>query len=248
MNGELPGTGPASVVLTGASQVICARFGETALSPAERRRADAIRHPRRRRDFVAAHILVRLCAAELSRRPHTTLTIVQRCDRCRGPHGRPHLADFPELSVSLSHSHGVVAAAAGRGPVGVDVEHDDNAPGLEAAKLVLNDAEVAACRATPAPQRALLRQWVRKEAFIKAGTITMDALPRLDLSALPVHDDHEPARTHTLSTWYVHDWTDTDLRSVGSAVTLHPPRFAVVTAGWTAPGEGGGRRTGRRHR
>jgi 4'-phosphopantetheinyl transferase len=107
---------------------------------------------------------------------------VHRCPECgsRG-HGKPSLAGFPELHISLAHRPGVVAAAAGWTPVGVDVE----VPGPGGAAVVLDvlaPAEVAQVRAAADPAAAFLRLWARKECLVKLGVITLDQLREVDLA------------------------------------------------------------------
>ena len=92
------------------------------LTPEERERANAFAHDADRRDFIAAHRLVRAMAASIIGAPPRTIVLRQRCDTCGGPHGRPTLPDHPGLHVSLSHAKGVVAAACGDRPVGIDLE------------------------------------------------------------------------------------------------------------------------------
>ena len=92
------------------------------LTQEERERANAFAHDADRRDFIAAHRLVRAMAASIIGAPPGTIVLRQRCDTCGGPHGRPTLPDHPGLHVSLSHAKGVVAAACGDRPVGIDLE------------------------------------------------------------------------------------------------------------------------------
>ncbi|MEU8196025.1 phosphopantetheinyl transferase-like protein [Microbispora amethystogenes] len=156
------------------------------LTPAERERAERFTRSGDRRDFVAAHLLVRHCAAELLGTRACMLTVVQRCEECGQAHGRPWLAEAPEVSISLAHTSGYVCAVAGYGRVGVDAEHvtggpaDENLVALaltpEEAKLVGDD------------NRGLIRQWVRKEALVKRGELTLGRLREADLSALPLVD------------------------------------------------------------
>ncbi|MFD0660133.1 hypothetical protein [Thermocatellispora tengchongensis] len=43
-----------------------------------------------------------------------------------------------------------------------------------------------------ADNRALIRQWVRKEALVKRGELTLAGLRELDLSALPLDEPYAP--------------------------------------------------------
>jgi 4'-phosphopantetheinyl transferase len=63
------------------------------LTDAERERAGRFTRRRDRLDFVAAHLLVRHCAAELIGTRSCMLTVRQWCEKCRQAHGRPWLAE-----------------------------------------------------------------------------------------------------------------------------------------------------------
>ncbi len=156
------------------------------LTEAERERAGRFTRKRDRLDFVAAHLLVRHCAAELLGTRACMLTVVQRCEGCGQAHGRPWLAEAPEVSISLAHTSGYVCAVAGFGRVGVDAEHATNGPADERlVELALTPAEA---KLVGDDNRGLIRQWVRKEALVKRGELTLDRLREADLSALPLED------------------------------------------------------------
>ncbi|WP_212322955.1 4'-phosphopantetheinyl transferase superfamily protein, partial [Achromobacter sp. Marseille-Q0513] len=165
------------------------------LTPEERQRANAFAHDADRRDFIAAHRLARAMAASIIGAPPGTIILRQRCDTCGGPHGRPTLPDHPWLHVSLSHAKGVVAAACGDRPVGIDLErwnasqpdHSDLDFALAAAerkRLQSISASGADADAPITPAAlAFLRLWVRKECLVKLGRITLDQLDSVDFSA-----------------------------------------------------------------
>ncbi|MFI6443732.1 4'-phosphopantetheinyl transferase family protein [Kitasatospora sp. NPDC050543] len=163
-------------------------MGDQLLTAVERERADRFRHESGRRDFVAAHLLVRLCAARLLGTDAASLTLAQHCPGCgRSGHGRPYLSQHPDVHVSLSHTRGVVAAAAAGQPVGIDVELPSRGGSpVEVLERVLTGRELKQVKQHPDPARAFLRQWVRKEAMVKIGRTTLDTLDEIDLSALPV--------------------------------------------------------------
>jgi 4'-phosphopantetheinyl transferase len=150
------------------------------------------------------------------------VSIVQRCATCGGPHGRPEVAGHPDIGVSLAHSHGVVAAAAGTVPVGIDVEAFPPADGLAAVDLsaALTAAEIGAIESAPDRTRAMLLAWVRKEACLKAGLVDLDELGGFDLSALPL--DPPPGdlvvRSLEHGGWAVHDWWDGRAGAIGAVV------------------------------
>jgi 4'-phosphopantetheinyl transferase len=174
------------LVLAGATDRVHATWADPGalLAGYERDRAASFRFPRDAADFVAAHVLVRLAAAEVLGTTAERLTLAQRCERCGGPHGRPSIVESPDLAVSLSHTRGYVAAAAGSGPLGVDVEASP-LRGAELPRSVLAPAERAAVAAAEDPGAAYMALWVRKEALVKAGRATLDALDGVDLAANP---------------------------------------------------------------
>ncbi|NUR87703.1 MAG: 4'-phosphopantetheinyl transferase superfamily protein [Nonomuraea sp.] len=149
------------------------RAPETWLTAVERERADRFVFPADRTSFVAAHLLVRLCAAAVLDADPAGLTLVQHCD-VHGPgHGRPSVEEAPELGVSFSHTRGYVCAAAGPGRVGIDAERVPAGPLNEAlAGHALTPRE----RALVTGNDDLIGLWTRKEAMIKRGELTLDTL------------------------------------------------------------------------
>lgn len=208
--------------------------GEGLLSVPERDRMARLQRSADRDDFLAAHLLVRVCAARVLGVAPGAVSIVQRCGTCGGPHGRPEVAGHPDVGVSLAHSRGVVAAAAGTVPVGVDVEAFPPADGLTPGDLsaALTPAERAAIEAAADPRRAVLLAWARKEACLKAGLVDLDALAGFDLSALPL--DPPPgdllARSVRHGDWVVHDWWDGRAGAIGAVVAPAAARLTLTGA------------------
>lgn len=159
------------------------------LTPVELDRAARFRFPADRQAFVAAHLLVRLCAAVVLETGAHRLTLLQHCD-VHGPgHGRPYLKEAPDLGVSLSHTRGYVCAAAGPGRVGIDAERvPEGAFEAELAARIGAPAEVR-------DNRALIRLWTRKEALVKRGELTLDTLA----------DEPELSGRHVLEWWEMPD-------------------------------------------
>ncbi|WP_236245875.1 4'-phosphopantetheinyl transferase superfamily protein [Streptomyces sp. CC210A] len=134
------------------------------LAPWELHRLARIRIPARRDDVLASRLLLRLCVARCTGRPPGATVLAQHCADCdRYGHGRPYLPGLPAVRVSLSHADGVVAAAAGPGPLGIDIEPRTRRPGpLPVLRRLLPDADRH-------DGEDLLRAWVRREALVKAG-------------------------------------------------------------------------------
>ncbi|MCA2190342.1 4'-phosphopantetheinyl transferase family protein [Nonomuraea cavernae] len=154
------------------------RAPEQWLTPAELERAARFVFDADRRAFVAAHLLVRLCAADVLGIEPGGLTLLQHC-AVHGPgHGRPYIRQAPSLGVSLSHTRGYVCAAAGRGRVGVDAERVPAGPLNEAlAATALTPRE----RALVSGNDELIRHWTRKEALIKRGELSLDLLGSVEI-------------------------------------------------------------------
>lgn len=210
-------SGPTTAVIAGAGTPSAG-----CLTPVEEERLSRLRRPADRDDFLAAHLLARACAARLLGVGAGEISVVQRCASCGGPHGRPEIAGHPGIGLSLAHSRGVVAAAAGTAPVGVDVEAFPPDRGLTAGDLSagLTATERAAIESAGDVRRALLLAWVRKEACLKAGLLDVDGLGTFDLSALPL--DPPPGdmtlRSQPHGRWSVHDWWDGRARAIGAVV------------------------------
>lgn len=93
----------------------------------------------------------------------------------KGPHGKPYVSGGPEFS--LSHCKHAIAVAWGASPVGIDVE---SIRGVEQGLIdrTMNAAEQALIRASASPERAFIRLWTQKEAYLKyIGTGITDDLP-----------------------------------------------------------------------
>lgn len=216
------------VALAGASDdvLLAAGGGWQLLSGAEAARARTLRRDVDRRDFVAAHALARVCAGRVLARAPRTLTVEQRCAHCGGSHGRPRLAEAPELRISLSHTRGHVAAVAGTGRVGIDVERYR---AIDAGMIALatSPAEVARVEAAPDVSLAFLRLWVCKEALIKAGAGDLDSMPAIDLAEACPAEDAPGTWRAVWEGWHLLQWTDPAAEVLGAAVGAAPPLLAA---------------------
>ncbi|MGY1683659.1 4'-phosphopantetheinyl transferase family protein [Geodermatophilus sp. SYSU D01176] len=213
------------VVLLARPEDVLGRGGEHLLTLRERRRAAALRHRADRDAHVAAHLLVRHCAAALTGRPVEALELVQDCAECGSTdHGRPSIAGLPELHVSLAHTRGAVVAGADRQPIGVDVERArtrDLAPAVLAHTLTA--AEAARVRSASDPPLAFLRHWVRKECLVKLGVVTLDALSRVELDLATEQDVDEGRTRSRFGPLHLLDWFDPTLDVAVAAAAHRPP-------------------------
>ena len=101
-------------------------------------------------------------------------------------HGKPYLKDVP-VRFNLSHSGTLTAVAAGRHPVGLDVQLRDEKP-----------RETLRSRLTPAEREEdFFRLWTAKEAYIKYRGGTLAAmLPRLAFEDGTLSEDGNPVPAH----------------------------------------------------
>lgn len=134
-----------------------------------------------RRDYLAAHVMVRTVLEQLGWPRDTPLT-PGPCPLCGGPHGRPglELPGAPELS--LTHADGLVAVALCRTPVGVDAERVVAPHVAEELVTSLHPAETDEVLREPRSGRAaaFTRRWARTEAYLKALGTGLGRAPELD--------------------------------------------------------------------
>lgn len=94
-----------------------------------------------------------------------------------GDHGKPFLAQYPNLHFNLSHSGTFAVCAVSNEPVGVDVEticdHGDKVARYCYQPKELDWLDQAADRA-----HAFTRLWVRKESYIKLTGTGLSREPR----------------------------------------------------------------------
>jgi phosphopantetheinyl transferase len=141
------------------------------LCPAERARSARFVFPADRREFVAAHALLR-CA--LSRRRPAIEPAAWRFEP--GPLGKPRVAPDqrgdPPVTFNLSHTRGLVACVVADGrAVGVDVESADRPAQHDAlAARFFHASEIESLRALGGESRRVrfVELWTLKEAYLKA--------------------------------------------------------------------------------
>ncbi|MGY1748708.1 4'-phosphopantetheinyl transferase family protein [Modestobacter sp. SYSU DS0511] len=207
------------------------------LDDVERARSEALRDPADRDAYVAAHLLVRWCAAALTGRPVADLAVRQWCSDCGTTgHGRPSLVGLPDVQVSWAHTRGAVVAAAAWHPVGVDVEALP--PGGPAAGPFpgLAAAEQRQVRSAADPSLLALRFWVRKECLVKTGVASLSGMHRLDLSRVAERREQAGWSVARYRGLHLVDWCDPargavvsvagastpDVRSLADLPPVHP--------------------------
>lgn len=137
------------------------------LSLEERERADRFVFERDRRDFVAAHALLRSVLSRHGELPpdHWQFELEAA--------GKPFLPDRSELQFNIAHTRGLVACVlSSAGPVGIDVESIENGRDIESiAESHFSQAEVIelmACEEGQHRQARFIELWTLKEAYLKA--------------------------------------------------------------------------------
>jgi 4'-phosphopantetheinyl transferase len=143
------------------------------LDPAEQGRHEALRRPADRDRFTVAAALLRLVGARATGLAPRAVPVDRSCAQCGKPHGKPRIQGY-DLHVSISHSGGRVAVAAGPAPLGVDVEEVREMDIANLAGLTLGPGESAA-----GPGDFFV-YWTRKESAVKAtGDGLSVALPEV---------------------------------------------------------------------
>ena len=210
------------------------------LTQEERERANAFAHDADRRDFIAAHRLVRAPWPPRSSARRPGRSSCGSADTCGGPHGRPTPPDHPGLHVSLSHAKGVVAAACGDRPVGIDLERW-NASQPDHSDLISRSPRRSASGSSPwpHPMRTPMPpsrppRWpscgsARKECLVKLGRITLDQLDSVDFSAFMQTESVAQAAVTHFAHQGLHysEWLDPELR-VGHGGRRRPFRYPSV--------------------
>lgn len=139
--------------------------------------------PRARR--LAAMEALSLCLRELGV-PPARIT--------ETPYGKPYFFGSP-WQFNLSHAGGLAAAAVASGRVGIDLEPYEPAPPPERIARIsgrFRGATREAIAASPAPRRAFIEEWVKREARAKCDGRGLGVLYLLDA-------DGEGAECHRLS-------------------------------------------------
>jgi 4'-phosphopantetheinyl transferase len=156
------------------------------LSPDERSRHDALRHGRDRRDYAAAHALLRTSLSRYGGPEPCAWTFKA------GPHGKPDISSPLDpampLTFNVSHAPGLVACAIAPGDaVGIDVE--DTAARFDCwpvASRYFSPDEITQLEISPPQGRfaRFIELWTLKEAYGKAtgqgSTVLSDCSFRID--------------------------------------------------------------------
>lgn len=165
-----------------------------ALDEEECARADRFVQVVDRRQFIAAHALLRAMLCRFAGLPPDRWRFVT------GSYGKPalhplHKMDY--LEFNISHTRGAVACGMVQDcPIGVDIEDEGRSGNhLDIADAYFAPSEVVQLRAVPVPtgKKLFFLLWTLKEAYLKASgkglSIPLDcfafSLPSIDVSFKP---------------------------------------------------------------
>jgi 4'-phosphopantetheinyl transferase len=179
------------------------------LGAAERARSASLQNPADRAAYIAAHLLVRQCAATLTGRPMADLVLRQWCADCGAVgHGRPAFEGLPDVHISWAHDRGAVVATAAWHPVGVDIEALPPVVATAGRSSGLAAAEQRQVRSAEDPSLLALRYWVRKECLVKMGMTSLDGMHRIDLSRLVERRHRAGWSVSRYRGLHITDWCD----------------------------------------
>jgi len=136
------------------------------LDGAERAHAEKMKNDVLHKRYVEVHGRLRIILAQMLNEPPGQINIKKT------EHGKPYLADTPELVFNLSHSASAMVVAVGWNcQLGVDIEYCQ--PRGSLAGLVekcFAEEEIAYWNKLTEDQKTIefYRFWTRKEAFVKA--------------------------------------------------------------------------------
>lgn len=131
------------------------------LAVSDERRAYALRykHELGQRQCVAAYLLLQRALRQefgIEGDLHFTL----------GEHGKPALAEHPDIHFNISHCREAVACAISDQPVGIDIESTRRYHPM-LLDYTMNDNERRQVTTAPRPDEAFIRLWTMKEAVLK---------------------------------------------------------------------------------
>jgi 4'-phosphopantetheinyl transferase len=206
------------------------------LDDEERERSTGFHFEVDRREFIAAHALLRSVLSSYVKSP------AHRWSFTRDAHGKPRIhprSGLAELPFNLSHTHGLVAAAvATHGTIGIDAERIDPVKAdFAIAEEYFAPAEVRILRGMPVAKRTIcfFRLWTLKEAYIKAvGTGLDTPLNSFAFEFQPIRIEFGAGTTSHAAEWRFAILPTTDQhvlsvavgRKAGNAVRIRPHTVA----------------------
>ncbi|HET8988782.1 MAG TPA: 4'-phosphopantetheinyl transferase superfamily protein [Humibacillus sp.] len=135
------------------------------LDAEEQRRFAAITDPATAQAYAALHLLARDVLGHVVGVDPSLLEFDRTCARCGAQHGAPRLVGHPDLHLSLSRTHDLVAVAVSSdAPVGIDVERVSGTGFAGFDAVATHPTE----RSADLDDHGRAVSWVRKEAVLKA--------------------------------------------------------------------------------
>jgi 4'-phosphopantetheinyl transferase len=203
----------------------------------ERARAARFHFEADRRDFIAAHALLRAMLTSCLDIPSNAWRFSIDAD------GKPRIdrdIGRPEVQFNLSHTRGLVAVAVAlHGAIGVDVEKIDGAKAdFALAEAHFAPAEVEMLRRTPEADRAMcfFRLWTLKEAYIKATGAGLAApLDSFAFTFEPIRIDFRPGARGDAANWQFAILPTTNQHVLSVAVGRPAGEAARLTSRALAP-------------
>ncbi len=116
-----------------------------------------------------------------------------------GEHGKPYLAEHPDIHFSISHCRNGIAVAVSDHPVGIDIESFRKvSPAL--IDRCMNSQEKAAIQASDNMEREFSRFWTRKEAVFKLlGTGITDNIRHILTDQILTNTQTDNKKGYTVS-------------------------------------------------
>jgi 4'-phosphopantetheinyl transferase len=203
----------------------------------ERARAARFHFDADRRDFIAAHALLRATLTSYLDIPSNAWRF--SIDANGKPRVDPRIGS-PEVAFNLSHTRGLVAVAVtSHGAIGVDVEQIDGAKAdFAVAEAYFAPAEVEMLRRTPAAGRPMcfFRLWTLKEAYIKAiGAGLAAPLDSFAFTFEPIRIDFRSGVRSDATNWQFAILPTTDQHVLSVAVGRPAGEAARLTPRSLAP-------------
>jgi 4'-phosphopantetheinyl transferase len=207
------------------------------LDEEERERSVRLQSKIDRREFIAAHALLRSMLSCYVNYP------AQQWRFTRDADGKPRIdprIGSGELQFNLTHTHGLVAAAvAAHGTVGIDVERIDPVKAdFAMAEVYFAPAEVRTLRGVPAGERTMyfFRLWTLKEAYIKAiGTGLGTPLSSFAFLFEPILIEFDPGTAGHAADWHFAILTTTAQHVLSVAVGRKAGATVRITSRAVAP-------------
>jgi 4'-phosphopantetheinyl transferase len=190
------------------------------LNKDEQRQAENFKNDPLRRRYVANRAKLREILAQVVDCNSASLRIDT------GQHGKPFLADYPEIDFNLSHTGNKIAVAIGhRCQVGIDIELCKSRSSLSAlVEKCFGDEEKVYWKqlSETVKTQEFYRFWTRKEAFVKATGRGI----ALGLTSCVIN----PSRPGTFlripeefglpSEWRIHDMSNLNDTSIAGALVI----------------------------